>query len=704
MDMESHSQNNLVLVVDDDPTLRMLVRATLEKAGFQVEEAEDGEAALKSFIKYHPAVIMMDVEMPKLDGYETCRRIRADAVGAHVPILMVTGLEDIDSINRAYSAGATDFIPKPINWSLLSHRVRYVIRASQTYQELRTSEAKNNALLNAMPDTLFVIRRNGTIVNFLPGSKTATMPEPRGDQLQISDYLPKDIAREWSERIQLVVKTSEPQQYEFSLGEEPEICHYELQMVPYLHDLTLAIVHEITDRKLAEERVHRLAYFDTLTGLPNRQLFLQQLSIAIEAAKENNTKVAALYIDLDNFKRINDTLGHSFGDVVLKTIAKRLDNCIRADDCVIRPDTGEQDFRLARLGGDEFVAIVQDLDSEDNAITVSERIRAELTRPVEHQGHEFVVTSSIGVSLYPDDGSDIESLLRNADVAMYQAKGAGRNSVRFYSGTMSLRSLERLELENSLRYALERNQLKLHYQPQIDLATGRMVAVEALLRWHHPDRGDIPPSTFIPLAEECGMITPLGQWVLETACRQAKIWQDRYDKKLGMAVNLSSQQFFHSDVADVTLKALFDASLTPRSLQLELTETILMHDVAETIKTLTKLKDAGVSLAMDDFGTGYSSLSYLKRLPLDTLKIDRSFVMDLENNRDDAAICAAIVAMAHNLELRVIAEGVENRQQLEFLQTQGCDQIQGYLISPPLPAAELEERFLKKRRVTAEET
>jgi len=702
MDMKSPGRNNLVLVVDDDQTLRMLVRATLEKNGFKVEEAEDGEAALQAFIKHRPTVILMDVDMPKLDGYEACRRIRADAVGAHVPILMVTGLEDVDSINRAYSAGATDFIPKPINWSLLSHRVRYVIRASLTYQELRASESKNNALLNAMPDTLFVIRRNGTIVNFIPGSKTATMPEPRGDQLQISDYFPKDIAREWSARIQSVVKNGEPQQYEFSLGEEPEICHYELQMVPYLNDLVLAIVHEITDRKQAEERVHRLAYFDTLTGLPNRQLFQQQLSRAIDQAKENNTKVAALYIDLDNFKRINDTLGHSFGDVVLRTIAKRLDNCIRTEDCVIRADSDEQDLRLARLGGDEFVAIVQDLDSEENAVTVSERIRAELTRPVEHQGHEFVVTSSIGVSLYPEDGSDIETLLKNADVAMYQAKSAGRNSVRFYSGTMSLRSLERLELENSLRYALERKELTLHYQPQIDLATGRMVGVEALLRWHHPERGDIPPATFIPVAEECGMITPLGQWVLENACRQAKAWQDRYDKKLGIAVNLSSQQFFHSDVADVTLKAVFDASLPPHTLQLELTETILMNDLSETVTTLKRLKDAGISLAMDDFGTGYSSLSYLKRLPLDTLKIDRSFVMDLENNRDDAAICAAIIAMAHNLELRVIAEGVENQQQLEYLQSQGCDQIQGYLISPPLPPSELEERFLKKRRTTAE--
>ena len=695
MDTLVDIQKDVVLVVDDDPTLRMLVRAALEKAGFHVEDAEDGEAALIKFIKHQPAVILMDVEMPKLNGYDACRRIREDAIGAHIPILMVTGLEDIDSVNRAYSAGATDFLPKPINWPLLSHRVRYVLRASRTYEELRTSEAKNNALLNAMPDTLFVIRRDGTIVNYLAGSEEATMPEPRGDQLKISEYLPKNIAIEWTELMRSVLKEGKPQQYEFSLGDDPEKNHYELQMVPYLNDLSLAIIREITDRKRAEERVYRLAYFDTLTGLPNRQLFQQYLSAAIERGEEKNLKVAALYVDLDNFKRINDTLGHSFGDVVLKTIAKRLDSCIRNDDCVIRPESEEEVVRLARLGGDEFVAILQDLESEADAAAVADRIRAELTRPVEHLGHEFVVTSSIGVSLYPDDGSDIETLLKNADVAMYQAKSAGRNSVRFYSGTMSLRSLERLELENSLRHALRRNELSLHYQPQIDVKTKRMTGVEALLRWDHPEHGSVSPSRFIPLAEECGLITPLGEWVLETACHQTKVWQDKYERQLDIAVNLSSQQFFSSDVANVVLRTIYDAGLAPSSMHLELTETILMNDVKETIVTLDKLRDAGVSLAMDDFGKGYSSLSYLKRLPLDTLKIDKSFVMDMENNKDDAAICAAIIAMAHNLDLKVIAEGVETQEQLKFLEGQGCDQIQGFLFSKPLPPEELEERFLK---------
>jgi diguanylate cyclase (GGDEF)-like protein len=693
-EIQKTDQNELILVVDDDPTIRMLIRASLEKSGFAIQEAADGEEALRKFIEFRPAVILMDVEMPILNGYEACSRIRADSVGAHVPILMITGLEDIDSIDRAYAAGATDFLSKPLNWSLLSYRIRYVLRASHTYQQLRTSEAKNDALLNAMPDTLFVIRRDGQIVNYLSGDESGTMPEPRGDQLKISDYLPTEVASRWLELVRLVVQDRKPQRYDFCLGEESDKHHYELQMVPYLNDLTLAIVREITDRKRAEERVHKLAFFDTLTGLPNRQLFQQHLASAIDRANKNGLKVAALYVDLDNFKRINDTLGHSFGDAVLKTIAERLTHCVRSNDRILRPDTEDPGIRLARLGGDEFVAVLQDLENENDAVSVAERIRTELMQPVEHLGHEFVVTSSIGVSLFPDDGDDIETLLRNADVAMYQAKNAGRNSVRFYSGTMSLRSLERLELENSLRYALQRNELHLHYQPKIDISTKKLVGVEALLRWQHPEKGNIPPSTFIPLAEECGLITSLGEWVLETACRQTKQWIDTYKRKFSVAVNVSSQQFFNSDVADVIMQALFDASLTPSSLQIELTESILMNDVQETVKTLVKLRDAGVSIAMDDFGTGYSSLSYLKRLPIDTLKIDRSFVMDIESDTDDAAICAAIIAMAHNLDLCVVAEGVETATQLEFLTSQGCDQIQGYLISKPLPPKELEMRFL----------
>ena len=687
---------DLILVVDDDPTLRMLVRTALERAGYPVEEAADGEQALQCFSRYRPAAIMMDVDMPGMNGFDACMRIRDDAFGAHVPILMVTGLEDVDSVNRAYAAGATDFIPKPISWALLAHRIRYVLRASSTHQKLRASEAKTTALLSAIPDTLLVTKRDGTIVDFVSGRGSPLLKEPRGDQQTIHAYLPAKQAGHWHSLIRQVAATGEPGQGEFWLGDNDHRHHYELQALPYLNDLTLTIIRDISERKRAEDRVHRLAYFDTLTGLPNRQLFHQQLQQAIDEAAETGLKVATLYVDLDNFKRINDTLGHNFGDVVLKAIASRLEKCVRSYDCIVRAGPDSDSPQLARLGGDEFVAILRNLQSENEAISVAERLRSEFTRPIHHQGHEFVVTSSIGVSIYPDDGDDIDALLKNADIAMYQAKNAGRNSVRFYSGTMSLRSLERLELESSLHRALDRGEFDLHYQPKVSISTGKICGVEALIRWNHPEKGMVAPDSFIPLAEECGLITPIGEWVLKRACRQARLWQDRFGLDISIAVNLSSQQFLQSRVDEVVLQALFEASLKPRLLQLELTESILMHDMSETVPLLNKLKGMGIGLAMDDFGTGYSSLSYLKRLPIDAVKIDRTFVADLEQDRDDAAICTTIIAMAHALGLQVIAEGVETEGQLEFLQAQGCDQVQGYLISKPVTASELEREFLAK--------
>jgi EAL domain-containing protein (putative c-di-GMP-specific phosphodiesterase class I) len=366
---------------------------------------------------------------------------------------------------------------------------------------------------------------------------------------------------------------------------------------------------------------------------------------------------------------------------------------VRSDDTVSRAEAEDADPHLARLGGDEFVSIVQNLRNENEAVEVAERIRKELMRPVKHQGHEFVVTSSIGVAIYPDDGKDIETLLKHADVAMYQAKEAGRNSVCFYSGTMSLRSLERLELENDLRHAIENDGFELYYQPKICVNNQMIIGVEALLRWNHAEKGFIGPDRFIPLAEECGLISAVGAWVLQRACRQAKIWSESFGDNFTMAVNLSSQQFLQSNVADVVLKALFDASLTPHFLELEITETILMHDLEETVATMRRLKDAGISLAMDDFGTGYSSLSYLQRFPLDVLKIDRAFVKDLESNKDNAVICRTIISMAHNLGLRVIAEGVETQAQFEYLRELSCDQVQGFFFSKAVPAEEIEAQM-----------
>ena len=452
------------------------------------------------------------------------------------------------------------------------------------------------------------------------------------------------------------------------------------------------MVSEITARKRAEQRIRRLAFYDNLTGLPNRQAFRHQVDGLLAEARKDDSRVAVVYIDLDNFKRINDTLGHTIGDGVIKAIAERLSKSIRR-----RTEEQDEDdipTGVARLGGDEFAFAIHDFDDDGVLRSIAERIGDQLRKPVTHDGHEFVVTPSVGISVFPEDGECVEDLLKNADVAMYQAKDAGRDSVRFYSGTMSIRSLHGLALERDLRKALEDDAFELHYQPKLELGSGRLVGAEALIRWQNDEGEYIPPGTFIPMAEESGLIIPIGDWVLREACQQANQWHQKYSFAPRIAVNISSQQFYQSDLQQTVMKALFEAGAKPSLLQLELTESILMRDVGKTIAMLEYLKNTGITLAIDDFGTGYSSLSYLKRFPIDALKIDRSFVMDLEASNDSATICAAIIAMARELNLTVIAEGVETVSQAEFLQAQDCDQIQGYLFSKPVPASEFEQRFL----------
>ena len=691
--IEQHLPRTRILIADDDPTMLTVMRAALEKDGYEVVAVENGEQAATAFAEKPFALVLLDVEMPVQDGYSACEQIRNMPYGESVPVVMVTGREDVEAVDRAYEVGATDFIPKPINWPIFSHRVRYIIRTGRNYNRLVESEATNEALLKSMPDTFVVLSEDGEIVDYLPGNLRHALPEPNDDVVKLEHYFPRRVANVWQTCRKAVLRTGEAQRLEFALtAGKKGTYNYEARFVPYIEGRTLVSVSEITDRKKAEQQIHRLAYYDGLTGLPNRQFFLERLGRMIEDAATVDGKIAILYVDLDNFKRINDTLGHTFGDGVLQAIAKRLTGCIRSS--LSESTDAHGPLGIARLGGDEFVAAIEGVEDEAVLASVAERIQQRLREPVSYLGHEFVVTPSIGIAMYPQDGEDVEDLLKHADVAMYQAKGAGRDSVRFYSGTMSVRSLARLHLETNLRQAVANEDLELHYQPKFDLQSGRLAGAEALLRWRDEDGKFIPPGSFIPMAEESGLILPIGEWVLKTACRQAHTWQNQFGRNLCIAVNISSQQFYQGDLRKTIMRSLFEAALKPGLLQLELTESILMRDVSDTIATLDYLKDIGVTLAIDDFGTGYSSLSYLKRFPLDLLKIDRSFVKELTERNDDAAICAAIIAMAHQLGLLVIAEGVETQDQVDFLRNQGCDQVQGYLFGKPQPADDFEAQFL----------
>jgi len=444
-------------------------------------------------------------------------------------------------------------------------------------------------------------------------------------------------------------------------------------------------VEEVTETK---NRLRRLAYFDSLTALPNRRLLTEQLDLLLRLAKRNEQILALLFLDLDNFKRINDSLGHSAGDQLLKEVARRLSQCVRDSDVVGHSTAQDARINVSRLGGDEFTVVLNQIDDVKSAGIVADRIIQSLVAPINIEGHDLVVTPSIGIAVAPADSHDVTGLLKAADTAMYHAKSSGKNSYLFYSSKMDATSVDRLKLESDLRKAIERNELLFHYQPQVDTRTGSVLGVEALLRWEHPEHGMVSPFKFIPLAEEMGLIGEIGQWGLREACRQLVEIRDAGLKLDKMSVNVSALQFNNQFIASVDA-ILNEYQLSPESLELELTEGIMIDDNESILAALNALKELGVRLSIDDFGTGYSSLSYLSRFPLDELKIDRSFVVELEKSESDAALVTAIIAMGKSLKLEIVAEGVETHSQYQFLTSKGVTLIQGFLFSKPLPIHEL---------------
>jgi diguanylate cyclase (GGDEF)-like protein len=447
-------------------------------------------------------------------------------------------------------------------------------------------------------------------------------------------------------------------------------------------------------RQQAEEAARLVATHDALTGLPNRAMLNQRLDHAIGQSRRHGRRLAVLFIDLDRFKIINDTLGHDAGDELLRETAKRFSSALRTSDTV------------ARLGGDEFVVLIENVPDPLYVGSLAQKLISTLHAGFVLSGGEYHVSASIGISTYPDDGEDIQTLLKNADIAMYRAKEQGRDMFQFYSTQMNVHSAERLALESGLRRALERDELVLYYQPVVDMTSGLIVGMEALVRWQHPEKGLLSPDTFIQIAEETGLIIPLGEWVLRTACETQVAWEKSYGRPVTMAVNISPRQFILGDLLKTVARVIHQTGCDAGRIELEITESLMMHNRERAVVLIAQIKELGVHVAVDDFGTGYSSLSYLKRFPIDCLKIDRSFITDIPQDADNAAITQAIIAMAHSLELRVIAEGVETEAQLRFLREHGCDQVQGYYFSPPLPAAQaatlLQKNLAQKSRAASD--
>jgi len=694
-DSLSRNKCPVALVVDDDRGARLLAGALLEESGFMVEQASNGIEALEAFERFKPSMVLLDVVMPGMDGFTACREIRNLSDGRHIPVLMMTGLDDIESINRAYDAGATDFITKPINWTILHHRLRYMWRSSLVSENLRKSEMKNRALIDALPDLLLRITRDGRILE---------VEEPSGfDKVfsragllskKIIEVFTEDVSRPILQNLEMALTHGGMRFFEHELQVDEDAGYYEWRIVGSGKDEALAIVRDITERKRTEERVIRLAYHDILTGLLNRNSFKDHLGQAVAHAQRHGRYVATLFIDLDRFKRINDTFGYKVGDLLLQGVAERINEGLRKSDRAARNVDAQYSQCVSRLGGDEFTVLLPEVNRIQDAAKVAKRILDTISRPLIIAGHEIFITGSIGITVYPLDGEDPDTLLKNADAAMYNAKEQGRNNYQFYSEAMNASSFKRLSLENALRKALDRQEFLLYYQPQIDINSGKIVGLEALLRWNHPEIGLVPPGDFIPLAEETGLIVPIGEWVLNTACIFSEALQKMGMSPIRMAVNISSIQFKpYSLIASIT-RALKESGLDSSLLEIELTESAIMKNMEESSSILRELKQMGLRVAIDDFGTGYSSLAYLKRFPLDILKIDRSFIRDIPGDGDNEAIAAAIIAMAHSLNLEVIAEGVETEIQLAFVREHGCDAVQGYFYSPALPGEEIKE-FLR---------
>ena len=677
------TKRGVVLVADDDPVMRLLMLEMLGQVGLDAIEAEDGLQAVACFQSMAPDLILMDVDMPNMDGFSACREIRSLESGASVPIIMVTGGDDIEAVTNAYEVGATDFVSKPINWPILGHRVLYVLRASDAIVRLRIADAHNRAVLAAIPDTFFRLSKDGYYLDYEQGHDAAAIiPADHCAGKHISEVLPPEIADRIVEQMHVVLETHDIRSVDYELIRFGAVQHFEARLVATGDTEVLGLVRDISERKRTEEQIRRLAYCDSLTGIPNRQAFLETLERELHRSKVGNKKFAVLFMDLDAFKRINDTLGHNVGDHLLKIVSERLRETIRPSDLVSR---GDQSHNLARLGGDEFTILIPDLERVENALNVAHRVKDAMRRPFLIDGHEIFVTASIGISLFPEDGDDCDSLLKYADTAMYHAKNCGKNNAKLYSSSLTMQIMSHVKLEVGLRKALKNEELYLLYQPQIDVRSSEIVGVEALVRWRHPERGIISPTEFIPLAEETGLIVPIGEWVLRTACIQARQWQKVTQRSLRMAVNLSAKQFKDENLTQIVVSALSDTGLDPRLLELELTEGTLMDDARATMATLEQLRAIGVFLSIDDFGTGYSSMNYLKRFDVRALKIDKSFICGLPQDSENAAITRAIIAMAHGLKMIVVAEGVETDEQLVMLEEYGCDLVQGFYLGHPSP-------------------
>ena len=676
----------LLLVVDDDVVIRSMLMKALQKQGFNVIEAQNGAEGLELFRIHRPDMVLLDVLMPVMNGFEACQVIRELDPEHTVPVIMLTGLDDVVSVDKAFDAGATDFITKPINWSLFSQRVRYALRSREMDFELRKSRYRvDHALKVAMLGYWDWDLETDEFT--IPVAVLDMLGIDRSQRLRLEELV-NYVHDEDRDRVIYAFTDARERGTRFILEHRMQGVdnkeRYVYQQSEVIMDddgkprYVLGTIQDITALKRAEDMILHQAYHDLLTDLPNQTLFKERLTHAMKVAEHSGYQVAVVAIDIDRFQLINESLGHDIGNELLVAFAGFLRGVVHEGDTV------------ARISGNEFSILLESPSSTEEITDILQKLNQLLRENTfDLAGQKVIVSLSMGVALYPNDDIEASNLIQCANAAMRKAKSLGGSQVHFYTNDMNRRVDDRLRMENDLRDALEKGELELFYQPQVESTTRKIIATEALVRWRHEEYGLVPPIRFIPLAEETGLIEPLGQYVIEHAIKQTKQWNEQ-GHDLSVGINLSVRQFMQGDLVE-QIKLLIDKyQIDPGNIDLEITETIVMQDAGNSINKMHHLKELGIKLSMDDFGTGYSSLSYLNQFPLDILKIDRSFVKDIAGNKGDGAIARAVIAMAHSMNLKVVAEGVETEEQFEFLKAHDCEVIQGYLISRPVPPQEFE--------------
>lgn len=679
----------LILVADDDLVMRLMAQEALRQFGFEVVAASDGAEAVEIWTRMRPDVVLLDVQMPGLDGFQTCSRIREREDGKLVPILIMTTMSDQASIDCAYDVGATDFVTKPVNWVIIQQRLRSMLRAKAAVDALAESESRIRALLSAIPDMMLRMNADGVLVDLKePLDLNAFAPGAAAGK-RIDEILPEAISDLFRKNVTRTLQTGEGQVFEYSLPLEGRLREFECRCEVSGQSEILALVRDVTDRRQAESRIYYMAHYDDLTGLANKTHFLELVEQALAIPERRRRPVAVLFINIDQFRQINNALGHASGDRLLKAVAERLRSFARLIDPIARPRIDGVEESIARFGGDEFTLLIADLPHGKAALGVAQRLHRAFADPFVLDGREVFISIGIGMSVYPEDGEDSDALIRKAGMAMRYAKTLGRSRSHFYASFMNAEMTSALELESGLRRAVSTGEFSLHYQPKVSVAEGALVGVEALIRWNHPTRGMVFPGEFIPSAEDSELIIPIGEWALQTACAQLRAWIESGITAVPIAVNLSPVQFKHAYLLQTAGRIISSAGVDPTFLELEVTESTIMRNERESAATLRGLKDLGVRLSIDDFGTGYSSLSVLKRMRMDALKIDQSFIKELASSADDRALVNAIIVMARSLGMHVVAEGIETEAQFSVLRELGCDTVQGYWISPAIPAARL---------------